>query len=165
MKAKSIVLIAALFLAPLASAQVRAFMEFENIEGESLISGYENQIEVDSWSQGVANIGDGPVVLPFRFVYRLDKSTAPLMTAALGSTNAGTSELHVAVVGGAQPFEFLSIEFSDTRVVSVKNVSTENDAPAIEVTLDCSSFTLTYTEQTAQGGVGDIVVSTGSCTN
>lgn len=164
------ILFAAIALAPSALGQTSAFLEIDNIEGESQVPSYEDQIELTSWSQGVANLGDGPVVLPFRFTHKIDSASPPLALAAILGTNLQTVKLRALRIGGGKvPIEYWQLDLDDTRVVSVKtgievNAGTFAAGNVEEVTLDCSTFTLSYIPQTNTGAPGTPITVSGSCT-
>lgn len=151
--------------APCALAQVQTYINIPGIPGDVVQPNYESQIAVLDWSQGAANIGNGPVVLPFRFIHRLDVASPLLMSAVLQGTNLGTVQVRSILVNGPEPIEFFRLDLVGARVVSV-NTSSDPAAGGIEeVTMDCNTFELSYVPQDETGAPDDPVTITGNCTN
>ena len=159
---KTLAGIALLALTPYSMAE--AFVEITDIPGDSLIQSYENQIAATEWSQGAANVGNGAVFLPLRFTHRVDQASPLLVQAALNDTSLEEVILHVVRQGGGgERFEYFTLELTGARIVSVKSRGDIDTVGFEEVTIDCSSFTLTYTPQLGTGAPGTPIVTSGTC--
>ncbi|MEM6639833.1 MAG: type VI secretion system tube protein Hcp [Pseudomonadota bacterium] len=148
-----------------AAGQGEAFIEIEDIPGDSTISGFEDLIVVESWSQGVVNLDRRAVVLPFRFTHEIDRSTPKLIERALMGNNVGDVTLRVTQFNGAvgQRFEFFTLVLRGANIVSVQSTGVEGDVPREEVTVGCLDYKITFREQNDNGTPGDITEVEGSC--
>ena len=160
---KKMVVLAFMIAAAGVQAQQQVFLDIPNIPGESQFSDFLDTIEVDSWSQTVANVGGPPVVMPLRFEHRIDLATPRLMEAALLNTNLGDVVLSVVRTNGAVLQTYIEITLSDTRVAAVEATNAVDGLPTEQVTLTCSTFMLSYRAQGNGGALEDPVIVQGSC--
>jgi len=165
MKRIILVLLLAIAAGAPAHAAVDIFLEIQHIEGESQDAEFQNQIDVVSWNQSVANVNNMPVVLPLVFTHAVDKATPKLIEAALMGTDLQEAILRVRSVGGNQVV-FLTIILNNPRVVSVKNGGSESDGSLTEiVTLTCATFEYKYLPVDENGQQQGEVRVNGSCGN
>jgi len=148
--------------APGAHAQTAVFLDIDGIPGEALQSGFEDQIELLNWSQTVANVGGPPVIMPLQFEHRIDRSTPKLIEAALLNTDLGEVVLSESRLNGPNAV-FLTVTLDSARVAAVETRSDPGVAPVEKITLTCSTFTLSYRQQSPQGGLLDPIIVTGNC--
>ncbi|MFK7888541.1 MAG: Hcp family type VI secretion system effector [Gammaproteobacteria bacterium] len=146
-----------------AQAQTSAFLDIPGIPGESFDANFPDTVIVTSWSQSVANVGGPPVVMPLRFEHTIDRATPKLIEAALLNTNLGEVVLSVTRFGEAGAVAYLTITLSDTRVAAVEASNGENNVPAEQVTLTCTTYSLSYRRQTINGTLDDPIVVDGTC--
>lgn len=147
-----------------AQAQQMVFLEIPGIPGESLNADYVNTIEVSSWSQTVANVGGPPVVMPLRFEHFIDRATPKLIEAALLNTNLGDVVLSVVRFDGQGPaVAYIEVTLSDTQVAAVEAINATDGVPTEQVTLTCSTFSMSYRRQLINGSYDSPIVVQGGC--
>jgi type VI secretion system secreted protein Hcp len=103
-----------------------AFLKIEGIEGESLDKNHKDEIEIQSYSWGLANTGSavggggggsGKAVLQdFHFTTKLSKASPKLMLACAKGEHLKEALLTVRKAGGTGGFEFLKIKLNDILV-------------------------------------------------
>ena len=163
---KILLAVAATLVTPLALAQFNTFIEIDGIPGEALEVGYVNQIEVIEWSQGAANLGSAAVTLPFRFTHEVSRASPLLLQAVLTGADLGTVKVRTirdSPMPGVPAEAFILVDLNAARVVSVKTSVDSEGGRVEEVTLDCSTFTLSYRRQSDSGALLDPVTVNGVC--
>ena len=106
-----------------------AFLKIDGIDGESLDKNHKDEIEIDSYSWGLANPtsvgsggggGAGKVSMQdFHFTSKLNKATPKLMLACATGQHIKEATLTVRKAGSGG-FEFLKIKLSDILVSSLQ---------------------------------------------
>lgn len=144
-----------------ADAAVDMFLKLGDIKGESTDRAHSNEIDVLSWSWGMSQSGvAGKVnVQDLSFTKYLDKSSPELFLACANGKHYPEAKLTVRKAGD-KPLEYLKITLKDVLVssYSVSGGGSE-EIPTENVTLNFSKVEIEYTEQKADGTIGETVVA------
>ena len=139
------------------------FAKLGDIKGESIDSKHKDEVEVLSWSWGLANAGPirggsgagaGKATFhDFSFTHHVDKASPVLMKACATGQHIKEATITVRKAGKGQQ-EFLIIKMSDVIITSV-NPSGAGDAPstAEHVALQFAKVDLEYKPQKADGSL------------
>jgi len=168
MRFVALAILLALGLGHSASAQTATVLNIPDIQGESNLFGYEDQIDVLNWSQSVSNVAGMPVVLPLEFFHQVDKASPKLVEATLAGTDLGTVVLSVLRTGAQGVSEYITIKLNQAKIVAVKTSGSDSGTtlPASEVvTMSCGSFVMIYRPIENDGSPGPSVETMGSCGN
>jgi type VI secretion system secreted protein Hcp len=135
-----------------------AFLKIEGIPGESLDKTHKDEIEIDSYSWGVANAGSfgsgsgGGVgkasFQDFHFTSKLSKASPLLMKACATGQHIKEATITVRKAGGGG-FEFLKIKLSDILVSSLQpgGAGADGDLPTEQFSLNFVKIDFLYTVQ------------------
>ena len=139
------------------------FAKIGNIKGESLDSKHKGEVEVLSWSWGVAQSGtmahgggggEGKASFhDFNFTHHIDKASPVLLKACATGEHIKEATITVRKAGKGQQ-EFLIIKMNDVIITSV-DLSGTGDAPAsaAHVALQFAKVDLEYKPQKADGSL------------
>jgi type VI secretion system secreted protein Hcp len=139
------------------------FAKIGNIKGESLDSKHKGEVEVLSWSWGVAQSGtmahgggggEGKATFhDFNFTHHIDKASPVLLKACATGEHIKEATITVRKAGKGQQ-EFLIIKMNDVIITSV-DLSGTGDAPAsaAHVALQFAKVDLEYKPQKADGSL------------
>jgi type VI secretion system secreted protein Hcp len=139
------------------------FAKIGDIKGESLDSKHKGEVEVLSWSWGVAQSGtmahgggggEGKATFQdFNFTHHVDKASPVLMKACATGEHIKEATITVRKAGKGQQ-EFLIIKMNDVIITSV-DLSGTGDAPAsaAHVALQFAKVDLVYKPQKADGSL------------
>ena len=139
------------------------FAKIGNIKGESLDSKHKGEVEVLSWSWGVAQSGtmaqgggggEGKASFhDFNFTHHIDKASPVLLKACATGEHIKEATITVRKAGKGQQ-EFLIIKMNDVIITSV-DLSGTGDAPAsaAHVALQFAKVDLEYKPQRADGSL------------
>ena len=138
------------------------FAKIGDIKGESLDSKHKGEIEVLSWSWGLANSGSvghggggGAGKATFHdlsFTHKIDKASPLLMKGCATGQHLKEATITHRKAGKGQQ-EFLVFKMNDVIVTSVSHGGT-TDQPASEtVTLAFAKIELEYRPQKADGSI------------
>ena len=140
------------------------FAKIGDIKGESLDSKHKGEVEVLSWSWGVAQSGtmahgggggEGKATFQdFNFTHHVDKASPVLMKACATGEHIKEATITVRKAGKGQQ-EFLIIKMNDVLITGV-NLSGAGDAPAASaehVALQFAKVDLVYKPQKADGSL------------
>jgi type VI secretion system secreted protein Hcp len=139
------------------------FAKIGDIKGESLDSKHKDEVEVLSWSWGVANAGQisrgsgggqGKATFhDFNFTHHIDKASPVLLKACATGQHIKEATITVRKAGKGQQ-EFLIIKMNDVIITSV-NPSGAGDAPATaeHVALQFAKVDLEYKPQMRDGSL------------
>ena len=139
------------------------FAKIGNIKGESLDSKHKGEVEVLSWSWGVAQSGtmahgggggQGKATFhDFNFTHHIDKASPVLLKACATGEHIKEATITVRKAGKGQQ-EFLIIKMNDVIITSV-DLSGTGDAPAsaAHVALQFAKVDLEYKPQKADGSL------------
>src|SRR5262245_46808321 len=138
------------------------FAKLGDIKGESIDDKHKDEIEILSWSWGVANSGAGPTgggraagratVHDFSFMHRLDKASPLLLQACATGKHLKDATITRRKAGKGQQ-EFLVIKMNDVIVTSVEESDGGDDTPVESVTLAFSKVDVEYRPQKADGSL------------
>jgi len=148
-----------------AEAAVDAFLKLDGIPGEVIAKGHENEIEVFSWSFGIARTSvvsmgrataSKPCVSDIHVMKMMDKATPLLMANLMSGMVIPKGKLTLRKAGGdASSMDFMVIEMSQVLVSSVQESgSSGGDMPMESISLNFASAKATYTPQRADGTPG-----------
>jgi type VI secretion system secreted protein Hcp len=139
------------------------FAKIGDIKGESLDSKHKDEVEVLSWSWGVANsgtIGRGSgggtgkaSFNDFNFTHHVDKASPSLLKACATGKHIKEATITVRKAGKGQQ-EFLIIKMSDVIITSVNpSGAADTAATAEHVALQFAKVHLEYKPQKADGSL------------
>jgi type VI secretion system secreted protein Hcp len=139
------------------------FAKIGDIKGESLDSKHKDEVEVLSWSWGVAQSGsmaygggggEGKASFnDFNFTHHIDKASPVLMKACATGEHIKEATITVRKAGKGQQ-EFLIIKMSDILITNVSPSGTGDGAATAEnVALQCAKVDLEYKPQKADGSL------------
>jgi type VI secretion system secreted protein Hcp len=145
----------------IAFAAADMILKIDGIDGESVIDGHEDEIDVLAWSWGIAQSGSlhfaeggfaGKAdVQDVSLTKYIDKASVDLMLACLKGEHIKEAVLTVRKAGQS-PIDYLVITMSPVLVSSVSNGgSTGYDRLTENVTLNFAKIKVSYTPQKADG--------------
>jgi type VI secretion system secreted protein Hcp len=149
---------------------VSAFLSIPGIPGESTDSNHTGQIDVLSWSLGLAGGAAGSSCVgshsatgqggasgqQLTIVKGIDKASPELMVSAGDGNHLGTIVLTVRKAGASQ--DYLTYTFSNAFVTGVQWLSGGN-LPQEEVTFEYTQVKISYTQQNADGTFANPILS------
>ena len=139
------------------------FAKLGDIKGESLDSKHKDEVEVLSWSWGVAQSGtmahgggggEGKASFnDFNFTHHVDKASPVLLKACATGEHIKEATITVRKAGKGQQ-EFLIIKMNDILITSVNpSGSGDSAATAESVAMQCAKVDLEYKPQKADGSL------------
>lgn len=167
----AVLAVASLFTAFEARAASDYLLKIDGIEGESVLKGFEKQIEVLSWSWGVTNTSTGSgsgaragkaCPSDMSFAKNVDKATPPLIAGAVGGTVSSTAILIGLRPGGGggAPETYIKYEMKNVMVTSYQTGGSSGGGIAADsFALRFGSATVTYYAQDAKGQVKPVAVT------
>jgi type VI secretion system secreted protein Hcp len=147
---------------------VDMYLEIPEIKGESQKKGYEEQMDIVSFSDGVLQHtsfgvlgkGGGSGRAEFQDIHivkYVDKASSLLWKACANHQHFDKAPVHF-VKHGETPMAEWTVLMENVAIASVQTTGNSNaDNPMESVTLGCAKITKTYTEQKADGGPGSKV--------
>ena len=144
-------------------AQADFFLKIDGVEGESDDDTHAKEIQLSSFSFGVANSGSGgwgggsgaskANVQDLHFTKLLDKSSPNLFQACCTGKHFDTATVTIRKAGGDSPVEYLIYNLSEVFVSSFTVSGHDGGGIAQESgSLNFSKVEMTYNPQTAEGG-------------
>lgn len=139
----------------------RYFLRIDGIPGESTDDTHAGEIDVQSWSWGVARAGgassgsSGKVTFQeLQIVAQVSAASPKLVEACATAKQHKEAELTgVRWSGDGRPVEFLTYALSGVIVTSVSHGDTDVQ-PTEQFALTYQRFEITYTPQTSTGAAG-----------
>lgn len=139
------------------------YLKLGDIQGESQAVGFENQMQIESWSMGATNsgsanlgtgLGSGKVSMQdFHFVIQNGKASAPLMLACCKGTHYDEAILTCRKTGGGgSPYTFYKYTFNDVVVSSFQSGASQT-LPMEQCSFNYSKIKLEYFQQKNDGSV------------
>ena len=139
------------------------FAKIGNIKGESLDSKHKGEVELLSWSWGVAQSGtmahgggggEGKASFTdFNFAHHVDKASPVLMKACATGEHIKEATITVRKAGKGQQ-EFLIIKMNDIIITSVEpSGAGDGSLTAENVAMQCAKVDLEYKPQKADGSL------------
>jgi type VI secretion system secreted protein Hcp len=140
---------------------VDVFLKIDGIEGESASDKHKGEIDVLSWSWGVAQTGNMHTgggggagranVQDLSFTKTLDKSSPKLFKSSCEGAHIAKMVLSANKAGGKQ-MEYLKITLSDCLISSVSTGGSGGQESFTEsVTVNFSKVEMVYSQQDAKG--------------
>lgn len=140
---------------------VNAHMKIQGIKGESKDTKHKDEIDVLSWSWGMAQMGTGHMgggnaagkvdVHDLTFTKYVDKSSADLMLHCANGKHIGEATLSLKKAG-EDPLEYMKIKMTDILVTSVSTGGHQGDAQQTEnISFNFREVEVDYTEQDNKG--------------
>ncbi len=134
------------------AAAVDYYLKIEGIPGESTVRGFENQIEVASWSWGETQTGtmqgrEGTILAnaarpqPFIITKRIDKAS-PLLAKALASGQHFPSATITLCRAGGDKQPYMRYVLHDCFITSIKPVA--GDVPMEQISFNYTKIEWTY---------------------
>ena len=158
-----------------AVAAADIFIKIGDIKGESIDDKHKDEIEVLSWSWGVAGATRNSPKLPqqpvgpgqpacaqeITITKPVDKASPILFANAAGGSSIPSATVSVRKAGAEQQ-DYLVITLSDVIVTSVAQtgVAASEDRPSESVSLSFSGAKISYTAQSVAGAAVAPVVAT-----
>ena len=138
------------------------FAKIGDIKGESLDSKHKNEIEVLSFSWGVANSGSaapggggGAGKATFQdlsIVHGIDKATPELLTACASGLHIKDATITHRKAGEGQQ-DYLIIRLNDVTITAVSHAGAEDQPNAVSVSLKFAKVDLEYRPQRLDGSL------------
>lgn len=145
------------------------FLKLDGIPGESRDAQHTGQIEVLSWSWGVAQVAGGgggggagrPVAEDLSYTALASKAGPLLFDACASGRRVARADLFVRRAG-AKPVEYLHYILTDVLVASYRvggSDPAETAGPIEQVSLDYSRLAVEYREIRPDGSLAPVVSS------
>jgi type VI secretion system secreted protein Hcp len=147
-------------------AQADYYLQIDTIKGESTATGFEDQMQIESWSFGATNSGSavqgtgmgvGKVSFQdFHFVVQNGKATAPLFLACAKGNHIPQAILSCRKAGGdGNPYTYYKVTFGDIVISSFQTGGSNGSSilPMEQVSFNFSKITFEYFQQQADGSV------------
>jgi type VI secretion system secreted protein Hcp len=143
------------------------FLKLDEVSGESTDEMHHDEIEVLSWSWGLAQSasthsggggGAGRVTVnDLAFTKLLDIASPHLLTMCCNGRHVPKAVLTVRS-SGETPLEYLTLTLDEVLVSSISVAATDGDVrPAENVTLNFARFHFAYARQGSDGRIGEPV--------
>jgi len=141
---------------------VEMFLDVDTVQGESQVKGFENKIDIFSFSLGASNpssvstgagSGAGKVSISSISVQKVvDKATAKLFLACCQGKHFSKGTLTVREAGGDSPVDYLVMDFTQLFVDSISwGGASGGDKPSESLSFSFASVKMTYQEQQSAG--------------
>ncbi len=141
---------------------VEMFLDIDGVEGESQVKGFQNKIDIFSFSLGASNpssvatgagSGAGKVSISSMSVTKVvDKATAKLFLACCQGKHYSKGKLTVREAGGDTPVEYLVLDFTQLFVDSISwGGASGGEKPSESLSFSFESIKMTYQEQQSAG--------------
>ena len=143
-----------------AIAATDIFVKLGDIKGESLDDKHKDEIEILSWSWGVANpvahagggAGSGKATFrDFSFTHKIDKASPALMQACATGVHLKEATITHRKAGKGQQ-EYLVIKMNDVIITAVMDEESKDES-AESVSLTFAKVDLEYRPQKADGSL------------
>jgi type VI secretion system secreted protein Hcp len=138
------------------------FAKLGDIKGESLDDKHKDEIEILSWSWGLANVGakaggtgtgvGKPAFHDFSFTHTVDKASPVLMQRCATGAHMKEATITVRKAGKGQQ-EFLIIKMNDVIITSVTNGDSHESDPVETVSLAFAKIDVAYQPQKPDGSI------------
>jgi type VI secretion system secreted protein Hcp len=140
------------------------FLKLSGIKGESSDEKHKGEIELISFSWGLANLaapapgpGGGAGKVQFNDIHvtkRVSKASPSLFLACASGQHIPDGTLTVRRSGAKNQLEYLKYKFTDILVTGFQESGGGDDLPLDMVSFNFSKFEMTYTEQSSGGSPG-----------
>jgi type VI secretion system secreted protein Hcp len=144
---------------------VDMFLKLDGIKGESADSKHKGEIDIESFSWGMAQSGSGHRgsgsgsgkvdVSDISIQKVVDMSSPSLMLACANGKHIGKGSLTVRKAG-ENPLDYLTIDLENILISNYQaSGNNESDTPTESITLNFVKMKLEYWTQTDKGAKGD----------
>lgn len=141
---------------------VEMFLDLDSVTGESQANGFQNKIDIFSYSLGVSNptsvstgsgSGAGKASFSSMVVQKtVDKSSTTLFSSCCKGAHLATGKLTVREAGGDSPVEYLVMEFTEVFIDSISwGGATGGDKPSESVSFSFKTIKIHYKIQDKTG--------------
>ena len=141
---------------------VEMFLDIKDVKGESKVKGFEDKIDIFSYSLGASNptsVGTGggsaagKVSISSLSIQKIvDAATPDLFRACCSGKHFDTGKLTVREAGGDAAVEYVVMDMTQVFVDSISwGAASGGDKPSESLSLSFASVKITYTSQTAKG--------------
>jgi type VI secretion system secreted protein Hcp len=140
---------------------VDAFLKLDDLKGESVVDGHEDEIQILSWSWGMAQQGTthrgtgggaGKVDVSDISITKFVDTASPNLTLACCNGKHFTEGVLTVRKAGEKPLDYLTITMNDLIVSSVSPGGASGDENVMEnVTLNFAKFKFSYQPQDNKG--------------
>lgn len=142
------------------------FLKIDGVAGESTDVNHKDEIDVLSWSWGVAQTGGGAAsgagagagkaaFQDLHFVSQISKASPKLFLSCATGTHHKTATLSgVRTAAKGASSAFLKYKLSDVVVTSENHAGNQGEYPVEQFSLNYSKIEITFTPQTATGAAG-----------
>jgi type VI secretion system secreted protein Hcp len=139
-----------------------AFLKIDGVKGESVDKTHKDEIVIESFSWGVANMGAGYAgsagratgkssPSDFSIVKKIDKASPDLFAACASGKHTKDMLVTLRKAGGT-PLEYLTYKFSDVMVSSYQaGGSSGGDLPVESISFNYAKVEIKYTPQDSKG--------------
>jgi type VI secretion system secreted protein Hcp len=147
-------------------AQADYYLQIDTIKGESDAVGFEEQMQIESWSFGAVNsgsaaqgtgLGVGKVSLQdFHFVVQNGKASVQLFLACCKGNHIPKAVLSCRKTGGdGNPFTYYKVTFGDIVISSFQTggANGSNTLPMEQISFNFTNITHEYFQQKPDGTV------------
>ena len=142
------------------------YLKLDTIEGESEATGFEKQMQIESWSFGASNsgssstgtgMGSGKVSMQdFHFVIQNGKASVQLFLACCKGNHIPQAILSCRKTGGdGNPFTYYKVTFGDLVISSFQTGGSNGSGvlPMESISFNFTKITHEYFQQKADGTV------------
>jgi type VI secretion system secreted protein Hcp len=162
----ALALACALVLAVPAAASAKAFLELPGVPGESQVTGFENQIELDSFQFGVSNpvqmgtekVKGTPTFSELAVTKRVDQASPALLLRTSNMAPFPYARLRVTTSSAAGESTVLRYCFANVQVTSYSQ-SSGGSLPVEGVRFSYGTIVQSYTRQAPGGGKSNVFTS------
>ncbi|MDB6108580.1 MAG: hypothetical protein JWR69_330 [Pedosphaera sp.] len=145
------------------------YLNIPGIKGESLTSGYQGQIAVSTFSEGINNtiaIGTGSgtgsgkaAFADITIAKNLDSASTPMyLTCAQGSPLQNPVVLTVTKTTGTGEVAYYTLTLSNVFIKSISTTTTAGEGATENLVLTCGSIQWSYTPFNSTGQPGTPIV-------
>jgi type VI secretion system secreted protein Hcp len=143
-----------------------AYLKIDGVPGESSMTGFEDQIEVLSYSHGIvqpsagsrSSAGGGTTGRcehhDFTIVKEVDKATPLICGKCSDGKHIDNVVLTLCRAGGTTPVAFMEIKMTDVVISSVQPSGSKEGLPIESVAFNYGKIEWVYTQQKRKGGEG-----------
>jgi type VI secretion system secreted protein Hcp len=145
---------------------VDTFLKIDGIKGESKDDKHKDEIDVQSWSWGMSQLGTMATgggggagranVQDLSFTKQVDKSTPDLMLSCISGKHIKEATLVCRKASGDVQLDYLTIKLTDVLISSVQTGGSGGGGEVVmeSVSINFAKVNVDYKEQTAKGAVG-----------
>ena len=142
------------------------YLQIDTIKGESEAKGFEEQMQIQSWSFGATNSGSSGVgtgagtgkvsLQDFHFVIQNGKASVQLFLACCQGNHIPKAVLSCRKTGGnGTPYTYYTVTFQDLVISSFQTGGSDGSGalPMESISFNFTKITQEYSQQKADGSV------------